>query len=111
MSLKPLFRSSAGVDHFWRDNGDGTNSVVSQQSGAVIEDILDHNKALAAENDGWSTGGGRVMRRCASIPLALILKWKVEEGWDAFNPAHAERLRRKLNDPDYAYLRTAHWKV
>ena len=108
MSLKPLFRSSTGVEHFWRDNGDGTQAVVSRQP---VSDILDHNKALANANDGWSQGGGRMMRRCASIPLALILKWKIEEGWDAFDPACAEKLRQKLNDPDYAYLRTAHWRV
>ncbi|HWA60863.1 MAG TPA: hypothetical protein VG939_05785 [Caulobacteraceae bacterium] len=100
--LAPLFTSSAGVRHAWRDDGDGVRTLVSSQD---VEAILDRNKAMATHNDGYAPS--RELRRVASIPLVLILKWKNEEGWNAFDPACAERLRRKLNDPEYQFLRTA----
>lgn len=111
MNLKPLYTSYTGVRHFWRDNGDGTQSVISYQPEEQISAILDYNKALANENSGWSTGGGKMMRRMAHIPAIIQYKWLVEEGWNCMNPDHADRLDRKLNDPDYAYLRTAHWRI
>lgn len=74
-----------------------------------VEAILDRNRAMAGENDGFSPT--RELRRVASIPLALILRWKSEEGWDAFDPAHADRLAAKLNDPEFQFLRTAPGRV
>ena len=37
----------------------------------------------------------------------LINKWLQEEGWNALDPEHSDRLMRKLNSSEYAYLRTA----
>ena len=44
----------------------------------------------------------------ACIPEIICIKWRLEEGIDIYNKDHWERVRKKLNDPDYAYLRT--WK-
>lgn len=41
----------------------------------------------------------------ASIPLILIAKWLHEEELDIYNLEHADRLKKKLNDPEYRYLR------
>jgi hypothetical protein len=71
--------------------------------------ILDRNKTLANDGDGFSAS--RAMRRVASIPLVLIEKWANEEGIDFFNPDHADAIKRKLNDPDYLWLRTAPGRV
>lgn len=101
MSGEPFFTSEAGVQHFWKDTEDG--AVIT--SVADVAPILERNKAMANHNDGWSPT--KEMRRVASIPLALIQKWLVEEGWDAFSPECANKLAQKLNDPQYAYLRTA----
>lgn len=98
----PFFRSSAGVRHYWRNNDDGTFTLNSEQD---VDDILDHNKAQATHNDGYSPD--RTLRRVASIPLALVMKWKQEEGWDAFDPGCADKLRAKLNSNEFLYLRTA----
>lgn len=45
---------------------------------------------------------------CATIPEAIILKWRTEEGLDIYNPNHWKGLQKKLNDPEWKYLRT--WK-
>jgi len=102
MSLDPFFRSSFGVRHYWRDDGDGNASIVSFQD---TDDILEHNKAQATHNDGYNPD--RTMRRVASIPMVLIHHWLVTEGWNALDPACADKLKQKLNDPEYRYLRTA----
>lgn len=100
--FEPFFRSSAGITHFRRPNADGTVTYAASQE---VDEILDANKAKANHNDGYTAS--RDMRRVASIPYALIMKWRAEEGWDAFNPEHAEKLKAKLNSSEFAYLRTA----
>lgn len=99
---KPLFTSEAGVVHEWEDDGQGGGIV---HSTADVGEIIDLNKAMANENDGYTPS--REMRRVASIPAVIQLKWLLEEGLDCFKPEHALRLQRKLNDPDWRYLRTA----
>lgn len=100
--MRPLYRSSAGVHHYWRPIGGDDYEVVSLQD---AEPILEANKSAATHNDGYSKS--RELRRAASIPLILVLKWLNEEGWFAFDPACADKLKAKLNSSDYRYLRTA----
>lgn len=99
---KPLFTSEAGVTHEWEDDGAGGGII---HSTADVAPILELNKAMATENDGYAPS--RELRRVASIPLVLIAKWLSEEGWDAFDPANEDKLAAKLNSADYAHLRTA----
>lgn len=101
-----LLRGSAGTDYYWDRQSDGRVAI---HGVCELDDALDHNKALATENDGWSET--RELRRVASIPLAVWHKWLLEEGWDAFDGRYADRLRRKLNDPDWRWLRTAPGRV
>ena len=100
--MRPLFTSSAGIRHYWRPIGGDDYEVVSLQDAAPI---LERNKKAATHNDGYTPS--REMRRAASIPLILVLKWLNEEGWYAFDPACAGKLKQKLNSSDYAWLRTA----
>jgi len=72
---------------------------------ADVEPILELNKRLAASGDGYSPS--RELRRAASIPMAIIEKWRNELGVDVFNPDHKEAVRRLLNSSEYLYLRTA----
>lgn len=106
MSFRPLLTSEQGVAHFIRDNHDGTQSILSRQD---TDPILDRNKAMATENDGYSPS--KEMRRVASIPYALAVKWLNEEGWWMFDPGAASKLAEKLNSSEYAYLRTAPGQV
>lgn len=103
MAPRHLFTSAAGIRHYWEDNG-ATKLVRSFQD---IDPILDHNQAMATHNDGYTPS--RDMRRVGSIPMALIMKWRNEEGWDPFSPDPGcqAKLRQKLNDLDFLKLRSA----
>lgn len=100
-----LFRSSMGLDHYMLEDENGVRFEAVGQTDPIIE----RNKAMATHNDGYSPS--RELRRVASIPFILINKWLNEEGWNALDPANHDRLARKLNDPDYAFLRTAEGRV
>ncbi|MBP2311887.1 hypothetical protein [Azospirillum soli] len=71
--------------------------------------ILDRNKALQNDGDGYSPS--RELRRVASIPNVLIEKWLNEEGINLFDPDHWPAIQRKLNSSEYLYLRTAPGQV
>jgi hypothetical protein len=84
------------------EDGDG-NLIVHRE--ADVEPLLEANKALATSGDGYSPS--RELRRAASIPMAIIEKWKNELGVDVFNPDHRPAVRRLLNSNEYRFLRTA----
>ncbi len=72
--------------------------------------ILERNKAMQNEDDrGW--GASRDLRRAASIPDIVILKWRNEYGIDVFDRNHWPAVKRLLNDPDWRWLRTAPGKL
>ena len=71
-----------------------------------VAPVLERNKALQnADDGGWSPT--RELRRAASIPDILVLKWRNEEGIDVFDPNHWPAVKRKLNSSEYRWLRTA----
>lgn len=96
-----LFRSSAGIDHWMVEDENGTSFASSQ----ATDDIIDRNKAMANHNDGYTPS--RDLRRVASVPYIIGLKWLNEEGWWFMDPEHADKLAKKLNSSDWRYLRTA----
>jgi hypothetical protein len=104
-STAPLIRTEAGILHRMTED-EGRFIFTAEQD---TDAITDRNRAMATTNDGYTPS--REMRRVASIPLVLIYKWRTEEGWDAFNPHHADKLAAKLNDPEFQYLRTAPGRV
>ncbi len=105
----PIFTSSAGVQ--WHMKTDQETGQIVIQGVQDVYDLLEVNKAMMNENDGWSKGE-KWMRRAASIPAHLRMKWLIEEGFDAWRPdLYWDAIRRKLNDIDYRHLRTAHWRV
>jgi len=72
--------------------------------------IIERNKALRSQNDGYN--GDRTMRRVATIPAIVRIKIMQEEGWDPWKPhLYPKQMARFLNDPDYAYLRTADGRI
>lgn len=83
---------------------DGDGSLVVHRE-ADVEPILELNKALLASGDGYTPS--RELRRAATIPLAVIEKWRNELGVDVFNPDHIGAVRKLLNSNEYAHLRTA----
>lgn len=96
-----------GVETIVHHDDDGDRLIIERAQD--VQPILDHNKRLFTHNDGYSPS--RELRRVASIPLVVVEKWLREDGIDVFNKDHAEAVRRKLNDPAYAHLRTAPGRV
>ena len=94
-----------GVTHEWIDNQDGTFTVASSQD---VAPFLDRNKAMATANDGFNQA--RDMRCLASIPNIVLMQWLNEAGSMEIL-RDPKFLAKKLNDPDYLYLRTAPYKV
>lgn len=73
-----------------------------------VEPILEHNKMLRSmpQKSDWG-------RHIGSIPNVIYEKWfnEYNEGRSPpdlriFGPEFGEYVRRKLNDPEWAYLRT-----
>jgi hypothetical protein len=91
-----------GIMKFAKQRDDGGIDIKLE---ADVTPLLERNKAMRNHNDGYSKS--REIRRVASIPNFVRVKWLMEEGWDCFAPENSDRLMRRLNDPDWAYLRTA----
>lgn len=94
----PLFEGD--VAHYWRDDGNGSGSIVSQQDvGAILEECKRryNNTPRILKADFWPE---------AHIPDIIQLKWLNEEGLNIYDKNAKAQLKRKLNDPDWRYLRT-----
>ncbi len=75
-----------------------------------VAPILERNKALQnADDRGWSPSGE--LRRAATIPDVVILKWRNDYGIDVFDRNHWPAVKRLLNDPAWRHLRTAPGKL
>lgn len=100
--FSPFYNSAGGVEYLWRTRPEGGFDIAARQD---VDAILDMNKAMATENDGYTPS--KDLKRVASIPMIFWSKWMHEEGWDMFDPNSADRLMRKLNSNEFAFLRTA----
>ena len=100
-----------GVTTFRRynHNNGGDTSTVDYVTHQDVESILDANKAEQFNAKGMATQKGRIGFKVASIPISVQYKWLTEEGWDCLSPDPdcQKKLRQKLNDPEWRYLRCA----
>ena len=98
---------SLGADAFGNEQFIGTDHATGDvrlvTKWADAQQIVDRNAQLRTAG----AGNGKEWKLAASIPLSLIMKWKIEEGVDAFSndPAHKAKFRRLLNDHQYKLLR------
>ena len=91
----------------------GTEKGVVQERTINHKPILDHNKKLYTQNDGYSPDKG--LKRIASIPLIILEIWAKEYNKDQNNgnwfalpkDVQTKILKEKLNSSDYRYFRTA----
>lgn len=79
-------------------DSDGRIIIRTQQE---CDPVLERNKALRNSGNAQSA----FARLVASIPMVIVHKW-LQEGIDVFSGEQQDALARKLNDPDWAYLRT-----
>ena len=66
--------------------------------GVGEQQIIEENKRAEAfdrRSDMWHVG---------HIPASVGLKWMVEDGFDMWNPANIDAVKRKLMDSDYRHL-------
>ena len=104
--MKRIIDSEGGITStFHFDYSSGKSIIQTTQD---VEPILEANKIDQTINDGYSPS--RDLKRIASIPLVIVQKWMHEDGVNFLALGKQEKakyLRKKLGDPDYAYLRTS----
>lgn len=91
---------------FVSGEGDSFHVVSSQD----VEPILDHNKRLQNTREKWRGD----LRLEASIPLTMLLDWAIRDGVPpgmVFSDEYAAKIARRLNDPDYRYLKCADVRI
>ncbi len=98
------FDARTGIAEYHHyDSLTGRTTIETAQD---VAPILERNRALQnADDRGWSPA--RDLRRAATIPDIIVLKWRKDYGIDVFNRDHWPAVKRLLNDPEWRYLRTA----
>lgn len=86
-----------------------TGEILLSHEYADVSSNLDLAKEM--RNDFGANQRKEEMWHLAHIPMPVISKWLLEDGINVFNKEHWPQVRRKLNDPDYAYLRVSPGKA
>ena len=71
-----------------------------------VEPVLEQNKALQNMDEVTKQGIKQEFWLYASIPNGIQMKWLLEEGLDVYDKNAWPQVMRKLNDPEYRYLKT-----
>lgn len=75
-----------------------------------VAPILDHNKRMQADSvGGWRRTAKSVRRKIAEVPNIVAEQW-LKEGFNLFRASESE-LRKKLDDPNWSYLRTINGRI
>lgn len=97
------FNPVTGVreDYYW----DEMEQKMTIRNRHDVGDVIESNKRQA-NNSLDSRYGNEMMQHVADIPMAVYVQWK-NEGVDILenSPEARKFLKRKLNDPDYRYLK------
>lgn len=106
MAAERILSTRDGVTTFFSyDEMTDTSIIRTHQD---VGPYLERNKRLA--NEGRHRTADRFMELAATIPNNIAYQWMIDDGinWFAL-PKHEKNkyLKRKLNDPDWRYLRTA----
>ena len=84
---------------------EGSNQLVTIER-QDCTDVLERNKKFKNSGmDGYTPS--RDMRHAASIPNIILDKWLKEEGIRWWDSADTPKLMAKLDDPEWAHLRTS----
>ena len=84
------------------DHADGTSSIVTHQD---AESIVNQNKELLNNyGDKLTHGKQQHGMRVASIPVGIWERWKKET--NGAIEKDSKLMKKYLNDPDNAFLRT-----
>jgi hypothetical protein len=96
------FDPLTGITEVFEATDDGFNIHTYQD----VTPIVETNKTLQnLGRDAWRKQGD--WRLEASIPIGIQYKWLTEYGIDVWNPNHKPAVIKKLNDPEWRYLKCA----
>lgn len=87
-------------DFYWDDD----NDCLVQRTQGDVTDAIDKNKAQQNEWGG-RFGDKEIYHKVASIPNEIIHQWLVEEGFNPYQDME-HLIKKKLNDPNWKYLKT-----
>ena len=96
------------TQYFHNDEITGKWAIETVQD---VDPILDVNKALQNDEDYSKDGIKKEFWHVARIPVVIQEKWLREDGINIYNKDHWHKVKQKLNDPDYLYLKTTTGKV
>ncbi len=99
LDLDPL----TGEATWFVDNQDGTFHLEETQP---VDHIIERNKKISNDDDFTKKGKKKGWWKYASIPNVILSKWSREVGGDILQKKYEKEFFKKLNHPDYAYLRT-----
>lgn len=80
---------------------DDTVLVKREFDAGHATDHLDRNKALQNEDFDRKSE----LWHAASIPISVMYEWLTKYGVNAWNPAHADGVKKLLNSSDYRWCK------
>lgn len=97
--------ADTGLRKYIGDHPDDPDGVLVryEQSAKSIQQIIDRNKAAQVDNLNRPLSNG--MNKVAEIPVGVMFEWLTKHGVNAWNPHHADGVRKLLNSSDYKYLK------
>lgn len=104
MARELFSRDDSGMT-VWYDYNELTDEVTLEYE-QDAEPILEMNKKLQNDPSLTKEGFKNEFYLLASIPNGVQMKWLLEEGLDLYDKNAWPQVVKKLNDPQYQYLRT-----
>lgn len=96
-----------GLRKWMRGTPDDHGTVEVRYEGFDVPLILDDNKA--AQNESFDRRSE--MWHAAKIPASVILKWRIENGIDFYDPNHKPAVMRMLNSSEWRHLRRTPFQI
>ena len=98
------YNAATGLKKYIGDNPDDADGVTVryEQDANSIQQIIDRNKSGHVDNTGPMKDA---VNKVAEIPIGVMYEWLTKYGVDAWNPHHADGVKRLLNSADYRYLK------
>lgn len=90
-----------GVRKYIRSSDEDEGSVQVKYEAHGIDALLDGNKA--AQNEDFDRSSE--VWHAAHIPAYIMYEWLTKYGVNFYNPAHADGVKRLLNDSEYRWLK------
>ncbi len=89
---------------------DTTTGLTTIETVQDVEPYLEYNKFRRNDDDYKKQGMKNEFWHVARIPIVVQEQW-LREGIDIYNKDHWPKVRQKLNDPDWANLRTSRGRI